>query len=59
MRPVRIATAVANALDHAHRHKVIHRDIKLANILLQDGEPVVADFGIALAVGRFSQEVWK
>jgi len=48
---VRIATAVANALDHAHRNKVIHRDIKPANILLQDGEPVVADFGIALAVG--------
>ena len=48
---VRIASAVANALDHAHRHKVIHRDIKPANILLQDGEPVVADFGIALAIG--------
>ena len=48
---VRIATAVANALDHAHRNKVIHRDIKPANILLQDGEPVVADFGIALALG--------
>ena len=48
---VRIATAVANALDHAHRSKVIHRDIKPANILLQDGEPVVSDFGIALAVG--------
>ena len=48
---VRIATAVVNALDHAHRHNVIHRDIKPANILLQDGEPVVADFGIALAVG--------
>ena len=48
---VRIATAVANALDHAHRHKVIHRDIKPANILLQDGEPVVSDFGIALALG--------
>ena len=36
---VRIATAVANALEHAHRQKVIHRDIKPANILLQDGEP--------------------
>ena len=48
---VRIVTAVANALDHAHRHKVIHRDIKPENILLQGGEPVVADFGIALAVG--------
>ena len=48
---VRIATAVANALDHAHRNKVIHCDIKPANILLQDGEPVVSDFGIALALG--------
>ncbi len=48
---VRIAAAVASALDHAHRNKVIHRDIKPANILLQDGEPVVADFGIALALG--------
>ena len=48
---VRIATAVANALDHAHRNEVIHRDIKPANILLQDGEPVISDFGIALALG--------
>ena len=48
---VKIGTAVANALDHAHRNEVIHRDIKPANILMQDGEPVVADFGIALAVG--------
>ena len=48
---VRIATAVANALQHAHERGVIHRDIKPANILIQDGEPLVADFGIALAVG--------
>jgi len=47
---VHIAKAVAGALDHAHRQGVIHRDIKPANILLQDGEPVVSDFGIALAV---------
>jgi serine/threonine-protein kinase len=48
---VYIATAVAGALQHAHDRGVIHRDIKPANILLLDGEPLVADFGIALAVG--------
>ena len=47
---VRIAVSVANALEHAHRKGVVHRDVKPANIMLQDGEPVVADFGIALAV---------
>jgi serine/threonine-protein kinase len=47
---VRIAREVADALDYAHRSGVIHRDIKPENILLHDGRPMVADFGIALAV---------
>ena len=47
---VRIARDVADALDYAHRHGVIHRDIKPENILLHDGRPMVADFGIALAL---------
>jgi serine/threonine-protein kinase len=47
---LRIARAVAAALGYAHRHGVIHRDIKPENILLQEGEPVVADFGVATAI---------
>jgi Tol biopolymer transport system component/tRNA A-37 threonylcarbamoyl transferase component Bud32 len=47
---VKIATEVADALQYAHEQGVIHRDIKPENILLHAGRPMVADFGIALAV---------
>ncbi len=47
---VRIACDVADALHYAHSCGVIHRDIKPENILMQAGRPMVADFGIALAV---------
>jgi Tol biopolymer transport system component/tRNA A-37 threonylcarbamoyl transferase component Bud32 len=53
---VKITTDVADALDYAHRHGVIHRDIKPENILLHDGQVLVSDFGIALALSTAGGE---
>lgn len=45
---IRVATAVADALDYAHQHGVLHRDVKPSNILLTQGGGVyIADFGLA------------
>jgi serine/threonine protein kinase len=47
---VRLASDLLGALDHAHRHDIIHRDVKPANVVLSANGAVLLDFGIARAV---------
>jgi serine/threonine-protein kinase len=53
---IRITRGVLSALAYAHKEGVLHRDIKPENVLLDQGEAVVADFGIAQAAGTAGGE---
>ena len=53
---VRIVTEVGGALARAHDAGIVHRDIKPENILFESGHALVADFGVALAIGTEGPE---
>lgn len=53
---MKIAVELADALEYAHEHGVVHRDLKPGNVLIENGYAVLADFGLASALGASDDE---
>jgi eukaryotic-like serine/threonine-protein kinase len=57
---LRITMDTARGLEYAHQHGVMHRDIKPENLLLtRDGSTLIADFGIARALGSDTEQLTR
>lgn len=54
---LRITRDVGAGLDYAHRHGVVHRDVKPENILMHEGAAMVADFGIGKAASSSTRSI--